>query len=101
MTYAFARIGAVVSMRVEDYFANGKRWWVRLHEKSGKRHEMPAHPQARNGDSPGLLSPAAYRSFTSTSGYAPTAFVDPRALRSFVPLGDPHPVQASQPDLAA
>jgi integrase/recombinase XerD len=37
MTYAFARIGAVVSMRVEDYFANGKRWWVRLHEKGGKR----------------------------------------------------------------
>jgi len=33
MTYAFARIGAVVAMRVEDYFANGKRWWVRLHEK--------------------------------------------------------------------
>jgi len=30
-------------MRVEDYFANGKRWWVRLHEKGGKRHEMPAH----------------------------------------------------------
>jgi len=22
---------------------NGKRWWVRLHEKGGKRHEMPAH----------------------------------------------------------
>lgn len=43
MTYAFARIGAVVSMRVEDYFAHGKRWWVRLHEKGGKRHEMPAH----------------------------------------------------------
>jgi hypothetical protein len=33
MTYAFARV----------YFANGKRWWVRLHEKGGKRHEMPAH----------------------------------------------------------
>jgi integrase/recombinase XerD len=29
MTHAFARIGAVVSMRVEDYFANGKRWWGR------------------------------------------------------------------------
>jgi site-specific recombinase XerC len=43
MTYAFARIGAAVAMRVEDYFANGKRWWVRLHEKGGKRHEMPAH----------------------------------------------------------
>src|SRR5260370_4340953 len=43
MTYAFARIGAVVSMKVEDYYPAGKRWWVRLHEKGGKRHEMPAH----------------------------------------------------------
>lgn len=43
MTYAFARIGAVVGMRVEDYYPQGKRWWVRLHEKGGKRHEMPAH----------------------------------------------------------
>jgi len=43
MTFAFARIGAVVAMRVEDYYPNGKRWWVRLHEKGGKRHEMPAH----------------------------------------------------------
>ena len=30
-------------MRVEDYYPSGKRWWVRLHEKGGKRHEMPAH----------------------------------------------------------
>jgi hypothetical protein len=30
-------------MRVEDYFPKGKRRWVRLHEKGGKRHEMPAH----------------------------------------------------------
>jgi integrase len=30
-------------MRVEDYYPKGKRWWVRLHEKGGKRHEMPAH----------------------------------------------------------
>ena len=43
MTYAFARVSAVLTMRVEDYFANGKRWWVRLHEKGRKRHEMPAH----------------------------------------------------------
>jgi site-specific recombinase XerD len=43
MTFAFARIGATVAMRVEDYYPKGKRWWVRLHEKGGKRHEMPAH----------------------------------------------------------
>ena len=30
-------------MRVEDYFGQGKRWWVRLHEKGGKVHEMPCH----------------------------------------------------------
>lgn len=43
MTFAFARVSAVVAMRVEDYYAQGKRWWVRLHEKGGKRHEMPTH----------------------------------------------------------
>jgi len=43
MIYSFARIGAVVAMRVEDYYPAGKRWWLRLHEKGGKRHEMPAH----------------------------------------------------------
>src|SRR6516162_10694859 len=46
MTYALARVGAVVGMRVEDYFQNGKRWWFRLHEKGGKRHEVPAHHKA-------------------------------------------------------
>ena len=30
-------------MRVGDYYPVGKRWWVRLHEKGGKRHEMPCH----------------------------------------------------------
>jgi integrase len=43
MIYSFARIGAVVAMKVEDYYPGGKRCWVRLHEKGGKRHEMPAH----------------------------------------------------------
>jgi integrase len=43
MTYSLARIGAVVAMRVEDYYPEGKRWWLRLHEKGGKRHEMPVH----------------------------------------------------------
>jgi site-specific recombinase XerD len=43
LCYTFARVGAAVGMLVEDYFENGKRWWVRLHEKGGKRHEVPAH----------------------------------------------------------
>ena len=43
MTYSFARVSAAVAMDVEDNHPQGKRWWVRLHEKGGKRHEMPAH----------------------------------------------------------
>jgi len=45
LTFAFARIGAVAvaAMRVENYYPIGKRWWVRLYEKGGKRHEMSAH----------------------------------------------------------
>ena len=27
----------------KDYHPQGKHWWVRLNEKGGKRHEMPAH----------------------------------------------------------
>ncbi|MCE3589979.1 tyrosine-type recombinase/integrase, partial [Escherichia coli] len=30
-------------MRVEDVFVQDRRLWVRLHEKGGKRHEMPCH----------------------------------------------------------
>lgn len=48
MVYSFARVGAVVGMNVEDYFQEGKRWWFRLHEKGGKRHEVPAHHNAES-----------------------------------------------------
>ncbi|MFQ5786780.1 MAG: tyrosine-type recombinase/integrase [Thermodesulfobacteriota bacterium] len=43
MIYSFARVGAVVAMKVEDYYWVGKRWLLRLHEKGGKYHEVPAH----------------------------------------------------------
>jgi integrase len=43
MVYTFARVGAVIRMRSEDVYVQGRRTWVRLHEKGGKRHEMPCH----------------------------------------------------------
>ena len=46
MVYSFARVSATIHMRVEDYYVSGKRWWFRLHEKGGKRHEVPAHHNA-------------------------------------------------------
>jgi integrase len=44
MVYSFARVGAAVTMKVGDYFQHRKRWWLRLHEKGGKRQEMSCHP---------------------------------------------------------
>jgi integrase/recombinase XerC len=41
MTYSLARIGAALAMKVEDVYWQDRRLWVRLHEKGGKRHEMP------------------------------------------------------------
>jgi len=43
MVYTFARINAVLQMKVSDYFVQGRRGWVRLHEKGGKQHEVPCH----------------------------------------------------------
>ena len=43
MVYTFARVNAVLQMKVRDYFVQGRRGWVRLHEKGGKEHEVPCH----------------------------------------------------------
>ena len=43
LTYSFARIGAALAMRVEDFRPQGSGWRLRLHEKGGKHHEMPSH----------------------------------------------------------
>lgn len=31
----FARVSAVVGLKIEDYYPEKKRWWVRLYEKNG------------------------------------------------------------------
>jgi len=43
MVFSFARIGAALSMKVEDVFTENHRQWVRLREKGGKAHAMPCH----------------------------------------------------------
>ena len=45
MVFTFARVGAAIGMKVEDYFIQGRRGWVRLHEKGGKRHDVPGESQ--------------------------------------------------------
>lgn len=43
MVYTFARVNAVIGMKVKDYYTQGRRGWVRVHEKGGKEHEVPCH----------------------------------------------------------
>jgi integrase/recombinase XerD len=43
MGYTFARVGAATGMKVEDYYVQKRRGWVRLHEKGGKVTELPCH----------------------------------------------------------
>jgi site-specific recombinase XerD len=43
MVYSFARISAAVGMNIEDLVQTAGRSWLRLSEKGGKVHEMPAH----------------------------------------------------------
>lgn len=46
MLYSFARVSAVIQMKVEDYFPGSKRWKIRLLEKGGKYRELPMHHKA-------------------------------------------------------
>jgi site-specific recombinase XerD len=43
LVYTFARVSAAVHMQVEDIYIQGRRLWVRLHEKGGKEHTLPCH----------------------------------------------------------
>jgi hypothetical protein len=43
MIHTFARVGAAISTLVEDFYVQGHRGWVRLHERGGKEDEMPTH----------------------------------------------------------
>ena len=44
--YSVARVSAVSAMRRQDYFRQERRGWLRLHEKGGTRHDVPAHHRA-------------------------------------------------------
>ncbi len=80
MAYTFARVGAVLRMRVEDSFIQGRRSWVRLQEKGGKEHQVPCHHRLDEYlhayiDQAGIgtdLKGSLFRSMTSKAGTALT-----------------------------
>lgn len=48
MVHTFARVGAALRMQVQDVRLSDRRYWVRLHEKGGRHHEMPLHHNAEH-----------------------------------------------------
>ena len=50
--YSVARVSAVIGMRRQDYFRQERQGWLRLHEKGGTRHDVPAHHRAAAADLP-------------------------------------------------
>jgi integrase len=75
-------VNAVIGMKVKDYFTQGRRGWVRLHEKGGKEHEVPCHHSLEafldeylaaagiKGDADGPL-------FRTAAGYKTTGLASP------------------------
>jgi integrase/recombinase XerD len=43
MGYTFARVSGAVGMRVEDFYIQNRRGWVRLPENGGRVTELPCH----------------------------------------------------------
>jgi integrase/recombinase XerD len=43
MLYSFARVSAVLKLKFDDYYHNGARRRLRLHEKGRKEKELPVH----------------------------------------------------------
>ena len=78
LTYAFARIGAALKMRVEDLQPRGTGWLIRLHEKGGKQHSMPCHHALAEAlhvyiDAAGLAGDRKGILFRTSRGHAGTA----------------------------
>ena len=97
MPYSFARVSAVLGMRRQDYFGQGSRGWLRLHEKGGKSHDVPAHHRAaaaprrlrRGGRARGRRFFARRHNRASD-----TTGSDARSVRSVSRLGSPSTVES-------
>jgi hypothetical protein len=48
LAYTFARIGAALNLRVEDYYPSGKWFLLRFKEKVAKRKNFPCTTSSRS-----------------------------------------------------
>jgi site-specific recombinase XerD len=56
LLYTWARVSAVVALKVESYYERKGERWLRLSEKRGKIHEVPVHSKAREAIDRWLLA---------------------------------------------
>ena len=61
MLYSFARVSAVLGMRRQDYFQQGSRGWLRLHEKGAGRDMTSRLTTGRPRPSTSTSMPAGSR----------------------------------------
>jgi integrase/recombinase XerD len=59
LAYRFGRIGAVVNLKLEDYYPSGKRFLLRFKEKGGKEKELPVRTTSSKSSSISTLKQAA------------------------------------------
>jgi integrase/recombinase XerD len=71
MVYSFARVSTIVNMKVRDYYPQGKRYWIRLHETGSSMR----------------CRRTTLRNSTSTSTSRPPASPRRRVSRCFAPQG--------------
>ena len=58
LAYTFARIGAVVNLKVEDYYPSGKRYLIRFKERAAKRKSFPCTTSWKSSSTSTLKQPA-------------------------------------------
>jgi integrase len=80
LIYGWARVSAVVALKVQDYYQRKGERWLRLNEKRGKIHEVPVHSKARESVDQWLLA---------SGRFVASAYDGPCKVRSAVyPGGD-------------
>ena len=77
MVYSFARINALLKMKVRDYFVQGRRGWVPCTRKAARNMRFPAITiwnSTSTNTSPPPASPAPMRVLANTTGARSTFF---------------------------
>jgi len=102
MIYSFARVGAVVGMRVKDYYVQGRRAWFVLHEKGGRFHRVPAHHKACEYveayiDAAGIARESVGPLFRSARGRSCTLTTRPMVVRNVLDMVKRRALAASLP----